>query len=150
MVHESAGVKKGEQIKRSGGVRMAKKPTNYMHFKNRYVCYECSLTFIVYGVMKDKRYKTPFCPNCGEYYDVQKEKSTRTRKKGDSTEKAPRITWTDEENKVIDECIAGKMTPGQVQILTGRSIGSIYRRKSRRIKELKEKEKNDKQNSFIQ
>lgn len=114
-----------------------KKPAYYKNMRNRFLCIDCGLSFQVLGVLSDKRKARPFCPECGEHWEVRSEKSVRANEEEKRGEKTVYIRWTEEENNLMDDCISGKLTPNQVSNLTGRPIGSVYRKKARRIEELK-------------
>ncbi|QGF21766.1 putative antitermination protein [Bacillus phage vB_BcM_Sam112] len=78
--------------------------------------------------------RKPFCPNCGDFEFVNDYVSDRYNK----AEKPNTwgVRWTPDEIVLLDECIKGKYTPTQLAQMLGRPVGSIYRKKHYRIKEL--------------
>ena len=112
-----------------------KKAGKKTQFESRFTCYECAITFKVFGVMTHKRNKAPFCPNCGENTDVERENSIRK-----SDTKSGKIPWTPEENALIERYLKGELSPEQIRIKTGRTHASVFRRCAH-AKEQQEKER---------
>lgn len=119
---------------------MAKKNEQAKYTQNRYICYDCSMVFQVFGVMKGIRSRSPFCPSCGENHSTEREKEKRKRSNDERTV----LSWQDAEYDILFRIIDGELTPSQGQIMTGRSLSSIYSKLSNVRKELKEQGRNEK------
>lgn len=120
---------------------MARKKADKLRFENRFICYECAVSFKVFGIMTHKRNRMPFCPNCGENTDVKKEGTLKREK-----EKYTRLAWQDWEEALIPRYLKGELSPEQIRIMTGRTHNSVYGKIARAKEEQdKEQARNDKQ-----
>lgn len=91
-----------------------------------WVCMDCAVVFQLHSIRKNLK-KNPFCPSCGDNYDVSAYKIEKPAK----GQKKVRQPWTDEEIEVIKKCAAGERPPHQVAIELGRSVTSVNRRVAR-------------------
>ncbi|MEC1716636.1 hypothetical protein [Schinkia azotoformans] len=100
-----------------------------MKMNQVFICEDCVFVFQIHTSCKDM--KKPYCPKCGEKFEVRNYQSV---KKG---EKLIRIKWKQEELELLDRCISGDLGAHQVAVMTGRTVNSVLKRIPRRKEELK-------------
>lgn len=108
--------------------------SSWVNHSKMFVCEECIFVFQAHSVLTNHTRK-PYCPNCGDNFEVRQYQADRMvkRKKGQKLVKPP---WTPSELALLDCIIAGELLPHQVAIKIGRSINSVNKRLTRRVKQL--------------
>lgn len=92
-------------------------------------CRYCSTRFEVHTKPRKSR---PYCPGCGDIYDVRAVKKPREAKK-----KAWRSgEYTAEEEKIVFRILEGTLVPSQAAPMLGRSVAAVSSKATRMRKEL--------------
>jgi transposase-like protein len=91
----------------------------------KYICHDCNFIFAIFRGLGTGR--KPVCPSCGENWGVNRFQQPEPTK----GEKRTLITWTDEEEEMLEQCLDGKVSVTQMAIMLGRTRNSVAKKLGR-------------------
>jgi transposase-like protein len=97
-----------------------------------WICEDCTFVFQLHSIRINLK-KKPFCPSCGENFEVVAYSAKREPK---SATKAWQ-RWQPAELEMANKCLMGERAPHQVAIELGRSLDSVKKCVERLRKESK-------------
>lgn len=96
---------------------------NYqMKYQKVFICDDCIFIFRLHTPTSRSK---PFCPECGNFNTSLYNSDKHTKKERIV------IPWTEEELEILAKCMYNELSPHQVAIMLGRSIGSVRKRLDR-------------------